>query len=149
MKKADRQDLIGQLLSERRFYRQQELQAALKEAGVEVTQATLSRDMKELKVERHIPAQGPSFYRLPRTGPETSLGDVALYVKRVDRVEFSLVLHTGLGEASVLANSLDASGDRRILGTIAGADTLLVVTRSSQDGASLEEDIRSYVEEAL
>lgn len=149
MKKADRQDLIGQLLSERRFYRQQELQAALKEAGVEVTQATLSRDMKELGVERHKPAQGPSFYRLPRTGPETSLGDVALYVKRMDRVEFSLVLHTGLGEASVLANSLDASGDRRILGTIAGADTLLVVTRSSQDGASLEEDIRSYVEEAL
>lgn len=149
MKKADRQDLIGQLLSERRFHRQQELQEALKEAGVEVTQATLSRDLKELGVERHMTTQGQSFYRLPRMGAGAGLGDIALYVKQIDRVEFSLVLHTGLGEASVLANSLDASGDRRILGTIAGADTLLVVTRSSQDGASLEEDIRSYVEEVL
>lgn len=149
MKKIERQKLMRQLLEERRFYRQQELQAALKEAGVVVSQATLSRDMKELGVERQMSSQDSSFYRLPRAEVESGLADAALYVQKIDRVDFNLVLHTGLGEASVLANSLDASGDPRILGTIAGADTLLVVTRSSQDGASLEQDIRSYVEEDL
>lgn len=149
MKKVERQNLMRQLLEEQRFYRQQELQAALKAAGVVVSQATVSRDMKELGVERQLSSQGSSFYRLPRLEAESGLADAALYVQKIDRVDFSLVLHTGRGEASVLANSLDASGDPRILGTIAGADTLLVVTRSSQDGASLERDIRSYVEEDL
>ena len=149
MKKVERQNLMRQLLEEQRFYRQQELQAALKAAGVVVSQATLSRDMKELGVERQLSSQGSSFYRLPRLEAESGLADAALYVQKIDRVDFSLVLHTGLGVSSVLANSLDASGDPRILGTIAGADTLLVVTRSSQDGASLERDIRSYVEEDL
>ena len=147
MKKQARLHLIEQLLTEREFSRQQDLQAVLEKEGVQVTQATLSRDMRELGVERKMTDHGRSYYRLPQTGSQIPLRDLAHYVQKIDRVEFNLVIHTGLGEADVLASSLDTSGDPRILGTIAGADTLLIVARSSQDGAQLEREIQNYLEE--
>lgn len=147
MKKQVRLDLIRKLLSQQEIGRQQELQARLQELGVTVTQATLSRDLRELGVERHIGREGQSYYRLPSEESYPSLVQLVQYIRRLDRVEFNLVVHTGLGEADVLASSLDASEDTRILGTIAGADTLLIIARSSQDGAALEQEIRGYIEE--
>lgn len=67
--------------------------------------------------------------------------DVRYYVIKVDRAGFMLVLHTDLGEADVLANLIDNDHIEDILGTIAGADTLLVICRNEEIAAQYEKDL--------
>ncbi len=70
---------------------------------------------------------------------------LAKHVESVARAEFSLVLRTGLGEATVLANVVDNSFDSRILGTVAGANTLLVVCRDQAAAQEIEEQIQEVM----
>ena len=67
--------------------------------------------------------------------------DVRFYVLKVDRAGFMLVLHTNLGEADVLANLIDNDAIEAILGTIAGADTLLVICRDEEIAKRFEKDL--------
>ena len=82
------------------------------------------------------------YYVLAQETARIDLTEVLSYhLRGVARAEFSLVLHTRLGEAAVLANIIDENRDERILGSLAGADTLLLICRNQDTAKEIEEQI--------
>lgn len=126
-KKADRLAALRTLLEEGSTSRQSDLMRALRKRGLEVTQSSVSRDLKDLGVTKVA-----GLYRLPDplSPSDPSLGEVlnASLVRQVAAGPHLLVLHTAIGAASRLALLLDSSGWPEIVGTIAGDDTIFVAT---------------------
>lgn len=114
---------------------QEELLRELEESGFSVTQATLSRDIKQLKVAKVHDGNGDYVYRLP----EESTSEQALPEgKKKPNIEFSgnlAVVKTRPGYAMGIASDIDRNAPGEILATIAGDDTILVIPR---DGVSQE-----------
>lgn len=141
MRKRERQDFIKRLIRKEQIGRQRDIQERLEAQGIMVTQTTLSRDLRELGLTK-IYEGDKSFYVLPQQEkPGTLYTVVGASTRKVDRASFVLVLHTSLGEAALMANAIDQEQPHEILGTIAGADTLLVICR--------DEAAAQYVETAI
>ena len=138
MRKRERHQLIKKMITEEKLGTQKEIQDRLEARNVYVTQTTLSRDLREIgltKVKKNY-----AFGRLANETDKIDLVEfLSHHLEGVARAEFTLVLHTKLGEAAVLANIVDANKDEWILGTVAGANTLLVICRD-QHVAKLMED---------
>ena len=125
MNKKDRQERIIRLIQEGNIGTQEEIKRYLQDDGISVTQATLSRDLRELGLLKLRNSDGKLYYSLStQTNPQLDPA-IYSYVKKLERAGFMLVIHTNLGEADVLANIIDAENNDTILGTVAGADTLL------------------------
>jgi transcriptional regulator of arginine metabolism len=152
--KAARHARIVSILGERRVRSQAELAAALTAAGVEVTQATLSRDLEELgAVKLRTPDGGVPSYVIPEDGaPLTARGVDDAPPHRLARLLGELlvsaeasanlvVLRTPPGAAHFLASALDRAGLPEVLGTIAGDDTILVVARDPSGGQALADHL--------
>lgn len=132
--KTQRQAAILRVVREHRIQSQDELRAALVGEGFRVTQATLSRDIRELGLAKLADREGGAFYTHPHRGAvRPDLGQMlpALLVS-VDGVGPLLVLKTASGSAGTVTEALDQAGWNEIIGTIAGDDTVLVITRSSK-----------------
>ena len=133
--KTDRHNVIRELIAARPIGSQEELRKLLRQRGWDVTQSTLSRDLRELRLAR-VPTADGAQYVAAEGGPDTSRVtlDVLLpqLFDRVDGVGELLVVHTVPGGAQTIAFALDAEGWPEVLGTIAGDDTILLVCRSSQ-----------------
>lgn len=132
--KTQRQAAILRLVQRHRVHNQEELRRLLSQAGIDVTQATLSRDLHDLRLAKVTDADGTTYYRPPvdtvlQPGLEQILP--ALLVS-LDGVGNQLVLRTTAGSANALASAIDRQGWREILGTLAGDDTILIVTRSER-----------------
>ena len=146
--KAARHALIATLLSRRPIHSQPELAAALAEAGVSVTQATLSRDLVELRAVKIRTAAGALAYAIAAEGGDRSprpAVDTEFLAARLARLCAELlvtadasgnlvVLRTPPGAAQFFASAIDHSVLPGVLGTIAGDDTVLVIAREL-DGA--------------
>ncbi|MEY8462168.1 arginine repressor [Streptococcus merionis] len=129
MKKRDRHELIKEIVRATRLSTQREIQVGLEARGIEVTQTTLSRDLRELRLIK-ARDKAESFYILPESQEtEAFIQMLAGYVKKVERSSFMLVMHTQLGEAGVTSNIIDAAKPHAILGTVAGADTVIAICR--------------------
>ncbi|HEY8344908.1 MAG TPA: arginine repressor [Bacillota bacterium] len=135
--KARRHALILGIIREKSIGTQEELGAALKKEGVEVTQATLSRDIKELGLIK-VPAAGGHYrYALPN---DKTLTDIIKRAKRMfedsvvslDFADNLLVIKTTSGTAQGVAAVIDDLEWREIVGTIAGDDSILVVIRKKE-----------------
>jgi transcriptional regulator of arginine metabolism len=148
--KAARHARIVAMLADQAVRSQAELAALLHDAGVHVTQATLSRDLEELgAVKLRSPDGGLPVYVVPEDGsPLTARGAGGAPPQRLARLIGELltsaeasanlgVLRTPPGAAQFLASALDRAALPEILGTIAGDDTILVVTREASGGAAL------------
>ena len=148
--KAARHARIAEVLTGHAVRSQAELAALLHDAGVHVTQATLSRDLDELgAVKLRTPDGGLPVYVLPEDGsPLTARGAADAPPHRLARLmsEFLTsaeasgnlaVLRTPPGAAQFLASALDRAGLPDVLGTIAGDDTILVVARDVTGGPAL------------
>ncbi|HEM6371944.1 TPA: arginine repressor [Streptococcus suis] len=145
MNKAGRHDLIRAMIRQEKIGRQTDIQQALEAQGVVVTQTTLSRDLRELGVIK-IYENGHSFYSLAVEEDGVNFIQLlAQYAYKVDRASFILVLHSDLGEAALMANIIDAEKPKSILGTLAGADTLLVICRDEEAAKQVEADINYYL----
>ncbi len=132
--KIQRQAAILRIVRERRIPNQENLRQALASEGVEVTQATLSRDIRELGLAKLADPQHGAYYAHPTDGAlRPGLAHVlpALLVS-VDGVGPLLVLKTASGSAGAVTAALDQAGWHEIIGTLAGDDTVLVVTRSER-----------------
>lgn len=141
MNKVERHRLIKQLVKKNHVGTQSEIQDYLESQGVTVTQATLSRDIRELGLFKLRDENHKLYYSLPKI-ISTPLGQtVRYYVQKVNRAGFMLVLHTNLGEADLLANIIDGQSDPNILGTIAGADTLLVICKDEDVAKMYESEL--------
>lgn len=126
---------IRELISNREIETQEELVDALRDMGYQVTQATVSRDIKELQLVKTPTAKGTYKYSLPAEpsyNPESKLKRnlVDSFVS-IDRSENLIVLKTMPGNANAVAALIDAMNWPEILGTISGDDTILIISRSS------------------
>jgi len=132
MPRSRRLALVAQLLSGRRFSSQEELAKALAKAGVHVTQATLSRDLRSLGVGKRPDANGHAVYELPTPATETldrdrQLLDLRAFVNEVKVAQNLSVVRTPPGHANGVARAIDLAGFEGIVGSVAGDDTVLVI----------------------
>ncbi|HFR3713890.1 TPA: arginine repressor [Streptococcus suis] len=145
MNKAGRHELIKNMIRQEKIGRQTDIQKGLESQGIVVTQTTLSRDLRELGVIK-IYENGRSFYSLAIEEEEANFVELlAQYAYKVDRASFILVLHSDLGEAALMANIIDAEKPETILGTLAGANTLLVICRDEVAAQQVEAEINYYL----
>jgi transcriptional regulator of arginine metabolism len=145
--KTQRHAAILRVVRERRIESQDELREALAKDGFVVTQATLSRDIRELGLAKLADPEGGAYYTHPHRGAvRPELGQVLpTLLVGVDGVGPFLVLKTALGSAGAVTEALDQAGWAEIIGTIAGDDTVLVITR----GQRQREDIAKRIQELV
>lgn len=140
-KKRARQAAIIELVAEHVVGSQEELRRLLLGRGMDVTQATLSRDLRDLGLAR-VPTEDGGRYVLPESlagdGTKPLLGNLLPQLfTRLDGVGELIVLHTVRSGAQPIAEAIDQEGFEEVLGTIAGDDTILIVTRSAAARAAL------------
>ena len=146
--KADRQRLVASLVARKRIGTQFELRDALAAEGCSVTQATVSRDIRELGLTKAHDAVGRARYVAPpersrRDDPHDGLRRVlAEFGRNATPAQNVVVVHTELGSAPAIARALDRVEHPRIVGTLAGDDTVLVVTADAAAANALADELR-------
>ena len=140
--KPDRQRLIGSLVARKRIGTQFELKAALEAVGCAVTQATISRDIRELGLEKTHDPVGRPRYTLPHGGPKVNPREaldtiLRQFGRQATAAQNIVVIHSELGSAPAIARALDRLEHPRVIGTLAGDDTCLVIARDTRDAAAL------------
>jgi transcriptional regulator of arginine metabolism len=130
--KARRQSVVLEVVEREPVKSQEQLRRRLRAAGFDVTQATLSRDIRELGL---VKGGADGAYRaVPREAANGHGGRSLLpralteYLTRIDRVQQLVLLRTGPGQASLLGVAIDAARFPEVVGTLAGDDTILAVT---------------------
>jgi transcriptional regulator of arginine metabolism len=149
--KSSRHQLVIELLATHEVHSQPELLSLLGERGMQVTQATLSRDLVELDAVRVRSHSGALVYAVPAEGGDrrpSAPGETAAAGHRLGRLLSELlvsaeasanlvVLRTPPGAAQFLASALDKAEYAEVLGTIAGDDTVLLIVRDPKGGDAL------------
>lgn len=129
--KTKRQRILTQLVKDNHVASQEELSLLMERNGILVTQATLSRDIRELRISK-VHGEGGYFYRLPARSPRPNPSDGGQMAASIESLEFSgpvAVLRTRPGHASMVASVVDGMSLAEIMGTLAGDDTILLVIR--------------------
>jgi transcriptional regulator of arginine metabolism len=150
--KGTRRGVILDVIQRESITSQEMLRQRLHADGVDVTQATLSRDLKELGVVKR--AIDGAYQRLSAGGsPADALGSLqrttAEFLTRVGRSEQLVVLRTDSGQAALLAIAIDRAALPEVLGTVAGDDTILVICRDAPAAQSLERRLDTWRADAL
>jgi transcriptional regulator of arginine metabolism len=148
--KTERQRLIGSLIARKRIGTQLELRDALAGAGCRVTQATISRDIRELGLEKGRDPLGRPRYVAPqrarRTHPREALSAVLRqFGRQATAAQNIVVVASELGTAPAIARALDRVEHPLVVGTLAGDDTMLVVTRTAADAGRLARDLAAML----
>lgn len=147
--KSVRHEKIVELISTNEIDTQEELVNRLNMAGFKVTQATVSRDIRQLKLTKVSGKNGKSHYAII-SQPEPGFGDKYTRVLKEALVSMDigqniLVIHTVPGMAQGVGAALDAMKCREILGSIAGDDTIMCVTRSADDAEMVLKKLESIL----
>ncbi len=148
--KAQRQSLILEIISTRDIETQEQLLEALQNAGFSSTQATISRDIKELHVVKELTKFGT--YRYTTASKEIS-GTFSnrlntIFKECVTGYDYSqnmVVIHTIPGLAAAAASSVDAMSMGFVLGTIAGDDTVFIVMRDQNAAAAFCSEVKNLL----
>jgi transcriptional regulator of arginine metabolism len=133
--KGTRQDLILRMISERELGTQQDVVAALSDTGVEVAQATVSRDLAELGVLK----LGTRYLALPHEPGAAGIEVLPSFALGVTPAQNLVVIHTRDGTAGAVANVLDRVKGLKIIGTIAGQDTVMAVAPDNEAAVEVAE----------
>jgi transcriptional regulator of arginine metabolism len=146
-RKRERQAAILELVAAHVVGSQEELRQLLLRRGMDVTQATLSRDLRDLHLAR-VSESGGARYVLPESlapddGKPLLSNLLPQLFARVDGVGELIVLHTVASGAQPIAEAIDQEDFSEVLGTIAGDDTILIVTRSVTARLALTEHLRA------
>lgn len=144
--KAERQRLVASLVERMRLGTQQELLEALDAAGCRVTQATVSRDIRELGLAKARDPLGRVRYVLPnresRTSPAETLATLlAQFGRSATAAQNVVVVQSEIGSAPAIARALDRLGHPLVVGTLAGDDTCLVVAQDSRGARDLAREL--------
>jgi transcriptional regulator of arginine metabolism len=146
--KAYRQSVILELVERESITSQEQLRARLKQRGIDATQATLSRDIRDLGL---IKRAADGAYR--KAGDSTAAAAdavdvlaqaVADYLVRHEVVAQMLVLKTDPGQAQPLALAIDHAPVEEVVGTIGGDDTILVICRTPEDAAAFSQRLTAW-----
>ena len=147
--KKDRHEKILEIIGSRAVETQEELADALRAEGFEVTQATVSRDIRDLMLTKVQTAGGRQKYVIMK-GPDASLGNKYADVLRagflsMDRAQNILVIKTVSGMAMAVAAALDGLQIEEMVGCIAGDDTIMAAIRTNEATAGVMDRIREML----
>lgn len=149
--KNNRQTKIVELIDEKIILTQEDLQAALQAEGYNVTQSTVSRDIKELRLVKGHDSAGNYRY-LSADSKNNAHQPTGHYkeqfVRSVKSVEYAMnnvVVKCFTGMASGACVALDALFGDKMLGSLAGDDTIIAVTRSEAESASLASELKKMI----
>ena len=148
--KTQRQAKIMEIISNTNVETQEQLLALLQEAGFSSTQATISRDIKELRIVKELTSFGTYRYttaarEMPSTF-STRLNTIFREcVTSFDYAQNIIVIHTLPGLANAAASALDAMNMSVVLGTLAGDDTVMVVMRDTNSAAAFCGEIKGLM----
>lgn len=141
--KARRHSAIVDAVRSQPIRSQEQLRRAIRGAGFDVTQATLSRDIRELAL---VKGGSDGAYQAPEQNDSNGNGHgatarlhkaVAEYLGRMERVQQMVLLRTGPGQAQILAVAIDGAHWPEVVGTVAGDDTILVIARDARRAREL------------
>jgi transcriptional regulator of arginine metabolism len=130
-----RRSVLRDLVSRYAITSQGALVALLRDAGIEATQATVSRDLEELGIDKVRGADGQAAYALPTAGELAQL--LRQFVVRIDASGNLAVVRTPPGAAGTVASAIDGADLPDVLATVQGDDTLLVVAAEGCSGRSV------------
>jgi transcriptional regulator of arginine metabolism len=150
MNKFERQGAILRLVQERPLATQTEVADALREAGIEAVQTTVSRDIAQLGLVKVRAADGRLVYALPGAADLDRLSELTTALRRwtvaMTAANNLVVMRTLRGYATPLADAIDDAGLADVAGTVAGENTIFVAPREGLTGAELEELLRHHLE---
>ncbi len=146
MSKRTRQNTLLELVEQQPYRNQEELRRALVRRGFDVTQATLSRDIHELELvktsEGYAVQEGEQGAE-PALPPAIRL--IREFVLEVKEAQNLLVIRTAPGSAQPVAAALDVEGWTEVVGTVAGDDTLLIISQTRKNAQKLAGRIRGML----
>jgi transcriptional regulator of arginine metabolism len=148
--KAQRQGVIVEVVEREPIYNQELLRRRLRARGFDVTQATLSRDIKELGLVKR--AADGSYQRagVADSARTAEVAEAVLrrtareFLRSFEQVQQLIVLKTDVGQAQILAVALDRARLAEVAGTIAGDDTILVVTRDPRQASTFMRQLEDW-----
>ena len=148
--KVDRHSKIVELIGKYQIETQEELAKYLKEAGYKVTQATVSRDIRELKLTKAQRENGRQCYSVMQ--PQRDFSEKYLRILRdsyisMDMAQNILVIKTAPGMANAAAESLDVIGFNEMVGCIAGDNTIMCAVRTVDDTIVLMDKLKKIIAE--
>ena len=147
--KSKRQDAIIELIEKFEIETQEDMISRLRALGYEVTQATVSRDIRELKLTKVLTLHGT--YRYVKNRANHHEGNIKLNHAVVDsiiKVDYSanmVVLKTYPGLAMAVASGVDALNLDGVLGCIGGDDTIMIVTKGEEISRQISENIKDLI----
>ena len=148
--KTNRQSKIIEIIQKNEVETQDELSALLEKDGFRVTQATVSRDIRELKLTKIPSAGGRQKYAVISDAPENLSKKYERVLREgflsMDMAQNILVIKTVSGMASAVCAAIDAMKMREIVGSIAGDDTIMCAIRTVDDTYAVMKKIRRIVE---
>ncbi len=143
-----RQTRIRELLYRRAIDTHEKLAEVLQQQGIEVSQSTLSKDLREIGVVRVPQADGGFRYTLPESG--STLRDLHIlerelqdFLVQAEQVINMVLVRTASGHAQSVCEAIDRMGWAEVAGTLAGENTIFIVTRSEHDAAELVDKINA------
>ena len=146
--KQMRQTRIRELLYQRAIDTHEKLAEVLQQQGIEVSQSTLSKDLREIGVVRVPQADGGFRYTLPEAG--ATLRDLHIlerelqdFLVQTEQVINMVLVRTASGHAQSVCEAIDRMSWAEVAGTLAGENTIFIVTRSEQDAAQLVDKINA------
>ncbi|ERM91700.1 arginine repressor ArgR [Caldanaerobacter subterraneus subsp. yonseiensis KB-1] len=150
MMKLARHAKILEIISEKEIETQEELAAELQKRGIDVTQATVSRDIKELRLIKVLTEDGKRYKYAPMTKVDTNISErlMTLLSESIVNVDYAgniIVIKTLSGSASAAAEAIDTLNWKNIVGTIAGDNTIFVLVRNQEDIQELVEKFRKLM----
>ena len=148
--KSQRQAKIMEIISNRNVETQEQLLAALQEEGIRATQATISRDIKELRIVKELTNMGTYRYTtaINEVGSSFSARLNTIFRECVVSIDYAMniiVIRTLPGLASAAASAIDAMNMGPVVGSLAGDDTVMVVMRDTNAAAAFYGEIKSLI----
>lgn len=148
MSKKNRHKLIQKILREEEIANQDILLNKLVTSGFDITQATLSRDMKELKIVKAPTPSGKYIYQLAQHIQSTEVESEVITSLGFIQIEFSgqlAVIKTRPGYAMAIASEIDKKATQYILGTVAGDDTILLIPREDKTRQQVIDSLATFI----
>ena len=147
--KKNRLDKIVEIITRFEVETQDELIVHLKEEGYAVTQATVSRDIRELKLAKVMTGRGSYRYVLPKEDKDVRRLNIshalAETILRVEVGQNMIVVHTYAGMAQAVALEVDHLAHPDLLGCVAGDDTIIIVARDCSGAVALSEQMQEMI----
>ncbi len=140
--RSRRRELILESIAQKDIRTQEELIKELSRRGVLLTQATLSRELKELGIAKGPDGRGGYLYMAGTATGGGPLHAVASFIQSISRAQNLLVVRTPPGNAQGVARGLDQSDWAEVMGTIAGDDTILLVCHNDRKASQVEKRLK-------